>query len=244
MLELAFTRKSPIYRNDDVQAGLFASVIEGSKSISKAPLQMIANTEYPVFAVSVRPLPNPALPLPATKVPPVVFVQAVPVIGTVFVLSVAYPAAISSTVLEDVPSLDRPKPLIYPLREIDAGDHVQSPRKNVDAEGVPVQGPDTEVLDARTVPEAGKVTFVVAVGVSVTLFAPLVVRLPPNVTDLPPIDDTVVAQLPADFVESPVKAGVCEHAREPETSVNAGCDVLGTPLVLIAFTNLCAGEVK
>ena len=126
---------------------------------------------------------------------------------------------------------------MYPLREVVTGDHVQSPRKNVAAEGVPVHGPETDVLDAKTVPEAGSVTLVAAVVVNVKLFAPLVVRLPPSVTVLPPIDDTVVAQLPADFVESPVNAGVCEHASEPETSVNAGCESPGTPLVLIVLTH-------
>jgi len=57
----------------------------------------------------------PLLPEPAVQLPAVDLVKAVPVIMLAFVLSAAYPAAISRTEFGVVPSLERVKPLIKPF---------------------------------------------------------------------------------------------------------------------------------
>jgi hypothetical protein len=88
--------------------------------------------------VIVKPDPIPEFPEPEDQAPPVVFVKAVPVIITAFELSDAYPAAISTTVLGLVPSLDKVNPFIYPFTSLepppDGVDHVPSPRQKVDEE--------------------------------------------------------------------------------------------------------------
>ena len=54
---------------------------------------------------------------------------------------------------------------------------------------------------------------------------------------MPPIEPTVVASEPALLVMSPVWAGSCAACSEPDRSVNAGCEMLGTPEVEIALTH-------
>ena len=92
-----------------------------------------------------------------------------------------------------------------PLPAIDA--HVPSPRRYVDADGVPVTAA-TAVTELKRLPETGKVTLVVAVDVRVVLNAPDVVRFPPNVivldpllTPVPPLAD---GRIPVTCVVRPI----------------------------------------
>lgn len=95
---------------------------------------MIAKTWYQVELAIVRPVPIPALPVPAAQAPPVVLVKAVPVIIVALVESAAYPAAISSIVFGVPASFDSVKPLIHPLTTLiplEGAANVPSPRRNV-----------------------------------------------------------------------------------------------------------------
>jgi hypothetical protein len=115
--------------------------------------------------VIVKPDPIPEFPEPEDQAPPVVFVKAVPVIITAFELSDAYPAAISTTVLGLVPSLDKVNPFIYPFTSLepppDGVDHVPSPRQKVDDDAlVPLFKFPTGKLPVTPVDKGKPVAFV------------------------------------------------------------------------------------
>ena len=72
---------------------------------------MMGKTWYQVLGAMVRPAPIPLLPVPATQLPAVDLVKAVPTIGVAFVLSAHEPPAISSTLLGVPLSLLSVRPL-------------------------------------------------------------------------------------------------------------------------------------
>ena len=119
--------------------------------------------------------------------------------------------------------------------------HVPSPRRYVDADGVPVTAA-TAVTELKRLPETGKVTLVVAVDVRVVLNAPDVVRFPPNVivldpllTPVPPLADgripvtPVVRGNPVAFVKVPAD-GV---PSAPPLTTNAPAD----PVLIASAVN-------
>src|SRR5579864_236806 len=86
-----------------------AGEVESSTSVV-LPGPQIRCRWYQVFAAT-EPLSRPALPLPATKTPPIVLVTALGrIIGCALPLSMAAPGAMSITVLGEVASLESVRP--------------------------------------------------------------------------------------------------------------------------------------